>query len=211
MVSWDRTEYKEIAPCACGKGMVVRLAYTEEDDWNRSRSGIIGEKIKCENCCAQYHIEHVIRCYPCPKWDGDGVVDKAYLVPNSIYIPAKISEKRFDFSIDEQIVSTFSYEEIYAARADMIKNRYSTRLELESSREIVSIYEKRYKKKKLVPIVDMLSCIEQRYDEYGWTQEKLAAYREEEKEMIGANEREIATAIAQSIPLEFRRISNDET
>lgn len=210
-MSWDRTEYKEIAPCACGKGMIVRLAYTEDDDWNRSRSGIVGEKIECENCCAQYHIEHVRRCCPCPKWDGDGVVDKAYLVPNSTNIPAKISEKRFDFSIDEQIASTFSYEEIRAARADMIKNRYSTRLELKSSREIVSIYEKRYKKKKLVPIVDMLSSIEQRYDGYEWTAEKLIAYREKEKEVIRANEQEIATAIARSILLEFRRLSDDET
>lgn len=44
-MSWERTEYKEVAPCACGKGTIVRLAYTEDDDWNRSRGGIINEKL----------------------------------------------------------------------------------------------------------------------------------------------------------------------
>lgn len=207
---WERTEYKEVAPCACGKGTIVRLAYTEDDDWNRSRSGIINEKIACENCRTQYHIEHVIRHYSCPSWKGDGISDKAYLVPNSLTIPEQISEKHFSFNVEEEIVSIYSYDEIKAAKADMMKNKYSTRLELENSRRIVSIYEKRYKKKRLAPIIDMLCSIEQQYDKYEWTPEKIAAYRDAEKESIRANEQEIAIAIKQSVPLEFRRVSDDK-
>ena len=118
-MSWERTEYKEVAPCACGKGTIVRLAYTEDDDWNRSRSGIINEKIACENCRTQYHIEHVIRHYSCPSWKGDGISDKAYLVPNSLTIPEQISEKHFSFNVEEEIVSIYSYDEIKAAKADI--------------------------------------------------------------------------------------------
>ena len=104
-MSWDRFEFTEVAQCACGKGYVVRVAYTEEDDWNRSRSGIINEKIACENCRTQYHIEHVIRHYSCPSWKGDGISDNTYLVPNSLTIPEQISEKHFSFNVEEEIVS----------------------------------------------------------------------------------------------------------
>lgn len=176
-MSWDRFEFTEVAQCACGKGYVVRVAYTEDDDWNRSRSGIINEKIACENCRTQYHIEHVIRYYSCPRWESDGISDKAYLVPNSLTIPEQISEKHFSFNVEK---------------------------------EIVSIYEKRYKKKRLAPIIDMLCSIEQQYDKYEWTPEKIAAYRDAEKAKIRENEEKIANVIGQSILLEFRRASDDK-
>lgn len=209
-MSWERTEYKEVAPCACGKGTIVRLAYTEDDDWNRSRSGIINEKIACENCRTQYHIEHVIRHYSSPSWEGDGISAKAYLVPNSLTIPEQISEKHFSFNVEEEIVSIYSYDEIKAAKADMMKNKYSTRLELKSSQRIVLIYEKHHRKRRLAPIIDMLCNIERQYDKYEWTSERLAEYRDIEKESIRANEQEIAIAIKQSVPLEFRRVSDDK-
>ena len=94
-MSWERTEYKEVAPCACGKGTIVRLAYTEDDDWNRSRSGIINEEIACENCRTQYHIEPVIRHYSCPSWEGDGISAKAY--DNSDWIMKTSNVERFFF------------------------------------------------------------------------------------------------------------------
>ena len=209
-MSWDRFEFTEVAQCACGKGYVVRVAYTEDDDWNRSRSGIINEEIACENCRTQYHIEHVIRHYSCPSWEGDGISDKAYLVPNSLTIPEQISEEQILFTVEEEIVSIYSCDEIHAVKADMTKNKYSTRLELENSRRIVSIYEKRYKKKRLAPIIDMLCSIEQQYDKYEWTPEKIAAYRDAEKAKIRENEEKIANVNGQSILLEFRRASDDK-
>ena len=116
-MSWDRFDYTEIAFCACGNGKIIRHAYTEYDDWNRSRDGITSEEIKCDNCSHKYHIEHHVRYYQCHSWDGDGIVDKTYLVPNGITIPNELSKKDFHFKLDEQIVSQFSLTEISAAKS----------------------------------------------------------------------------------------------
>lgn len=210
-MSWDRIEYKEVAPCVCGKGAVIRLAYTEDDDWNRARKGIIQEEIACESCRPQYHIEHIVHHYSCPKWVGDGVSDKTYLVPNSLTIPKQIGEKSFNFNVEEKIVSTYTYGEIQEAMADMVENKYSTRLKLSSSRYIVAVYEKYYKSRRLTPIIDLLNGIERQYGKYEWTKEKMSAYRAAEKVKIRENEREIADVIAQSVLLEFRRMENDKT
>ena len=79
-MSWDRTEYTETAICACGKGTIVRLAYIEDDDWNRTQGGIISEEICCTECKEKIHIEHYIQHYFCPPWKGDGIMDRTYLV-----------------------------------------------------------------------------------------------------------------------------------
>lgn len=119
-------------------------------------------------------------------------------------IPAQINEKHFDFNVDEEIVSIFSYAEIHAVKADMVKNKYSTRLELQNSRDIVSIYEKRYKRRQLTPIIDLLSRIEQQYNRYEWTPQKMAEYKSEEKERIIKNEMEINAVIDHSTLLMFK-------
>mgnify|MGYP004694395663 CR=1 FL=1 len=210
-MSWDRIEYKEVAPCVCGKGAVIRLAYKEDDDWNRTREGIIQEEIACESCRSQYHIEHIVHLYSCPNWVGNGVSDKTYLVPNDLTIPDKLHEKDFCFDTEMQIVSMYSYADIKAAKADMVTNKYTTRLKLQVSQDIVSIYEKCYRKRSLPPIIDLLCKIERQYDKYEWTKERMSAYRAEEKVKIEENEREIADVIAQSVLLEFRRMENDKT
>lgn len=210
-MSWDRIEYKEVAPCVCGKGAVIRLAYTEEDDWSRTRNGIISEEIACENCRSRYHIEHVERHYLCPKWEGDGICDRTYLVPNDLTIPDELREKGFRFDTEMQIASMYSYADIKAAKADMVTNKYTTRLKLQVSQDIVSIYEKCYRKRSLPPIIDLLCKIERQYNKYEWTKERMSAYRAAEKVKIRENEREIADVIAQSVLLEFRRMENDKT
>lgn len=129
-MSWDKVNFIEVAPCACGNGRVKRLGYTEYDDWNRSRDDIVSEVIECENCCKQYRIKHIIKHYLCLSSDGDGVVDKAYLVPNSLEIPKQLEEKTFNFSVPEQIVAMYCLSDILAVRADMLKNKYCTRLKL---------------------------------------------------------------------------------
>ena len=121
-MSWDRTEYTETAICACGKGTIVRLAYIEDDDWNRTQGGIISEEICCTECKEKIHIEHYIQHYFCPPWKGDGIMDRTYLVPNNFTIPSVLSEKNFCFSVDEKIVANYYLEEISAAKADMIRN-----------------------------------------------------------------------------------------
>ena len=210
-MSWDRIEYKEVAPCVCGKGAVIRLAYTEEDDWSRTRNGIISEEIACENCRSRYHVENVERHYLCPKWEGDGICDRTYLVPNGLTIPDELHEKDFRFDTEMQIASMYSYEDIKAAKADMIANKCTTRLKLQVSQDIVSIYKKCYGKRSLPPIIDLLCKIEQQYGKYEWTKEKMSAYRAEEKAKINETAQEIADVIAQSTLLEFGRMENDKT
>ena len=49
-MSWDRYEYDEQSSCACGKGIVIKHCYREDDDWNRSREGCTGIDIQCPEC-----------------------------------------------------------------------------------------------------------------------------------------------------------------
>lgn len=86
----------------------------------------------------------------------------------------------------------------------MTKNKFSTRLERKESKVIVSIFEKRCRKRKLSLILPVLDSIEQHYSEYEWTLEKLTAYRAAERAEIEDNEQKIADAIKKSILLEFR-------
>ena len=208
-MSWDRTEYTETSICRCGKGTIVRLAYIEDDDWNRTRGGIISEEICCTECKEKFHIEHYIQHYFCPSWKGDGIIDRTYLVPNNFTIPSVLSEKNFCFSVDEQIVANYYLEEISAAKADMIRNKYSTKLERKSSQDIVAWYEKRYKRRSLSPIVELLNNIESQYDHYEWTPQRLEEFRNNEKIKIQENKRVIADVIARSFELDFRRKQND--
>lgn len=208
-MSWERTEYTENAVCACGKGKVVRQAYIEDDDWNGTRSGTILEEICCSECNKKFHIEHYVQHYFCPPWKGNGIVDRTYLVPNSLAIPLELNEERFPFRIDEQIVANYSFEEILAVKSDMIRNKYSTRLERKSSQEIVALYAKKYKKKRLAPIVELLSNIESQYGKYEWTPERLKEFRNKEKIKIQENRQIIADVLEQSFELDFRRESDD--
>lgn len=207
-MSWDRTEYVETAVCACGKGTIVRHAYREKDDWNREREKIISEKIYCDACEKKYHIEHYVRYFFQPSWEGDGVMDRAFLVPNNYTIPAEISERIFRFNLDEQIVATYCLEEILSAKSDMIRNKFSTRLERQSSKEIVKLFAKKYKKRSLSLIVELLSQIESRYEDYKWTPLRMEEYRNQEKIRIKENEQAIQDVLNQSFELSFRR--NDE-
>lgn len=55
-MSGDRFNYTEIALCACGNGKIIRHAYTEYDDWNRSRDGI-HHTINPKFLCYYFHTE----------------------------------------------------------------------------------------------------------------------------------------------------------
>ena len=204
-MSWERTEYEEISKCACGKGTVVRHSYIEDDDWNRIQEGVISEEICCDTCRGNYHIEHYIHHYFCLPWKGNGIIDKAYLVPNNLSIPPEIHEKSFHFNLDEQIVATYCLEEILKAKLDMIQNRYSTRLTRQSSKEIINLFAKKHKKRSLASIVELLSHIETQYETYEWTPQRLAEYREQEKIKIQSNQESIAAILDKSFELDFRR------
>lgn len=209
-MSWDRWEYTEYATCACGKGQVVRKAYREDDDWNRSRSGIISEAIQCPKCEKEYHIEHYVKYTLSPKWEDDGIIDKTYLIPNKMTLSHNVRTKEFNFSLDEEIVAIFSLNDIENAKNDMVKNKFSTRLELSCSAHIVAMYYGRYKKKSLPPIVELLSKIEKNYSQYKWHYKKYCEYRTKEQTEIKENEKIIQDVIHHSILLNFGERKHDQ-
>ena len=205
-MSWDKIEYDEFAECKCGKGKVIRRICRQDDDWNRTREECIGEKIDCPECSIKYHIEHHIRHYSCMPWDGDGISDRVFLVPNGIKIPDVKTERCFSFhKLDETIVANIDITDIKAAINDMKENRYTTRLKLCSSKEIVRLYQKRYKKKCLNLIVPFLEKIVQNYNNYEWTLESIEEYRKTERKSIAENKKEIEQAIGLSFELVFGR------
>ena len=205
-MSWDRTEHTEVATCACGNGKIVRQVCTACDDWNRVESAIISEKINCQDCIKKFHIEHYVRHINCPSWEGDGIIDKAFLVPNNLTIPQELSERCFHFEIDEEIVSKYSLEDIIESKADMIRNKFSTRLERKSSREIIALYFRKYRRKSLPPIIRLLNYIENQYEKYVWTPQRLQEFRSEEKYRLRENKHLINEILSKSFELDFKRI-----
>ncbi len=205
-MSWDIIEYDEFSNCACGKGKVVRHMQQRDDDWNRSETRCLGEEIQCVDCAKKYHIEHHIRHYLCKPWKGDGISDRAFLVPNGISIPSYVGIRSFNFSeIDKEIASMYTLEEINASLNDMLTNKYTTRLKLDCSHSIVRIYNKAHKKKSLSLIVPVLENIIQNYDKYEWTPETIKEYRIRESEEIRENNKAIDETMAKSFELNFRR------
>ena len=87
----------------------------------------------------------------------------------------------------------------------MQTNKYTTRLELGSSREIVLLYQRRYKKKSLKMIIPVLETIIQNYDKYEWTPETITEYRTTEEKDLSKNNKAIDEAISKSFELNFRR------
>lgn len=205
-MSWDRFEYDEFSPCACGCGKIIRRLYQEDDDWNRSRGGCLEERIECNDCKNKYHIEHLIHHYFCYKWDGDGISDKIYLVPNGLTIPKPIEKRSFHFSnFDEKIAAEYTPDSIKQALEDMKKSRYSTRLQLKTSQVIVKEYFKQYKKKKLTEIITCLENILNNYENYKWTPEKIETFKVEEQDRIAQNAEEIKNTLANCVELTFHR------
>lgn len=195
-MSWDRFERKEVASCQCGNGNVLRVSYFEMDDWNRTRFGIESENILCPFCSAKFHIE---------SYKGS-----SYLVPNGLSMPTLHPERVFWFcNIDERIVATFNHSDIVASISDMKASKYSTRLKENTSKEIVAMYYKQFRKRNLQSIVKLLEDIQARYLDFIWTPEKIKEYKEQEKNNIENIKNEINNVISQSFELEFRKHNNE--
>ena len=127
------------------------------------------------------------------------------MVPNEINMPDVIEGKVFFFQrIDEEIVSRLSLDDINASINDMINNKYSTRVKLESSRLIINEFQWRYKRRSLNIIIPFLEELYQNYNNYEWTFERVEKYKEKEKTIIAENEKTINEAIPKSFELHFR-------
>lgn len=204
-MSWD-TMYDDLekSQCACGNGTVTRYHYSKMDDWNRTRSGYHDEKIQCINCASKYHIEHHVQHHFSLPWKGDGISDTTYLIPNGMTLKHDISEKKFGFNLEECIVSSYKKDSLVKIIDDMMRSKYSTRLGLADSNEIVSLYYCKYKKRSLPNIVNLLKQCVFDYSSYEWDFDKMQEYKRQEKKRIEVNTRKIDDTISQSHKLDFQ-------
>lgn len=204
-MSWE-TMYDrlEISHCLCGKGTVTRQTYFEMDDFNRARDGYYDEKIQCTDCATKYHIEHHIRYYFCPPWKGDGIADTPYLVPNNMTLKHDVNEKIFVFSLKERIISSYKKDSLESVIDDMEKSRYSTRVELTDSKEIVNLYYRKHNKRSLPNIIELLKQCVSDYSSYEWDFDRMQEYRQQEQNRIEANIEKINNTIAHSYELKFK-------
>lgn len=203
-MSWDRIEKEEKSKCACGKGLVIRRIYKEEDDWNQIREGIIDETIQCPECKKKYHIEHYEYYVQCPRWESDGHIDRTYLVPSGYTLKYDLSTKRFTGTFEEEIAISFSEEEIDAVIIEMNEKKYSTRLSDPRSKEAVRIYYSHYKKKSLNNIIPILQKCKKDYHRYKWNKKLVESYRIEEQNRISENRNKLEEALSKSVELEFK-------
>lgn len=198
---YDRIER---AVCACGMGEVIHHTYEDMNDWNQTRSGIYGEEILCPACKGKYHIEHITRTFPQPKWDGDGIVTTYYLVPIGKTVNLQTKPRPHSFTFDQACVAKYTKEELSNVVSDMKESRYSTRLALDDSKKIVSAYERRYKKRGLPQIIAVLEKCIQNYSGYNLTHDSFAELQEMEQARITENQKIIDAVLKESFQLNFK-------
>lgn len=208
-MSWERMyDREEIAICACGNGFVKRNSYQKDDDWNRYRTGVENERIECGICADKYHIEHLVKHYNCMSWEGDGIVDTTYLVPNGETLNIKTEPESLPFEnyvfFDKKAVALFTKEELQAAIDDMRNSKFSTRLSLETSQKLVSIHFRDKKSKKLLNVITALEYCIENYDSFEWTYDKVQAFRKEEASMLKNNRKELKQTLTISHELKFK-------
>ena len=170
-MSWDEMSnslYR--SRCACGKGFVEFRRVVKTDDWNQSRDIDYAEVIRCPYCSEKYHIEKESDYY-------EGTVVTRYLVPKGQTI-RRVCEVRMPIlGFEEQLVVDYPVSNLREAVEDMKPNKYSTRLQNEIAKDIVSRYSEKYKKRGLPEIIKVIEHIIQHYDKYEWTKEKYESQK----------------------------------
>ena len=208
-MSWDRYEYNEQSSCACGKSIVIKHCYREDDDWNdwnRSRKGHTGIDIQCPECKSKYHYDSITRHHPYPSCKEDEFYTSEYLVPNGLKIPKVITARSyFGHTAEEKIVCCVTKQTLQDVIEDMKANKYSTRVQMSESRIIVSICSKWLQTKSLNKIIPILQEILESYEQYKWNPDTIAEYKQKETEQIKQNEDTIADVISKSYKLYFNR------
>ena len=199
-MSWEiMDKWDEKSVCACGKGFVIRTCYEEGDDWDRYRSGVLKTEIKCENCVSKYHIE--------------GGEDGVYLVPNGKTLRINVTPKRlpFEWSYDfmKNVVAIYSKDTLLCVIDDMKLKKYSTRVSLGESKNIIALFYRSTRSKKLPHIIDALSKCIDKYDEFEWNYETVKAFRKEETIVLSKNKEKLKQIKKESYKLGLRKIYSD--
>lgn len=204
-MSWEHYEYDEQSPCACGKGLVVKHCYCEDDDWGSVRRGYTGIEIQCPECKSKYHYDSITYRSLTP-WDGDDFYTSEYLVPNGLKIPDVITARSyFGGSAKEDIVCLVTKQKLQDVIEDMKASKYSTRVQMPESKTIVKICNREFHTKSLKNIIPILQEILESYEQYQWNPDTIAEYKRKEAEQIKQNEDMIADVISKSYQLHFER------
>ena len=114
---------------------------------------------------------------------------------------AKKSDFAYFNNLKEEIINKVTKQDLIDVIADMEKNRYSTRIDLANSKQIVRIFYKQEKHKSLKTILPVLQELLSTYDKYKWNPETIALDRENEKHMIEENEKHIIDVLSKSYEL----------
>lgn len=118
------------------------------------------------------------------KWDGDGTSDTTYLVENGYSLNHKTKVENLPiYGLEESFVASFTKEELLKSLEEMQSVKYSTELQLPSSKQIVALYFKRYKKRSLPGIIDYLQACREKYDSFKWNPDTVKKYYEKEKQL----------------------------
>ena len=209
-MSWERTDFVSTDSCPCGHGVIERKYYEEDDDWNRSRSGIISETIMCPDCIKTYHIEHIVRYNACPKWKGDVISDVAYCVPNGMTVQGfdtDFHKSDITYSFEERIVSQFSKEDLMISVEDMKVKKFSTRITDEKVQSVMHSFQYHCNTKRFKILIPEIEAIIADYDKfvvsYQNTKAKIDAYNEEEQQRIDAERSNLSDVLANCKVLNF--------
>ncbi len=203
-MSWDRFETDELSICACGLGRVIKHSWQKEDDWNRGYNGVSGYEIECPNCKRAFHVDSITRQYESRPWKRDGISIEEYLVPNGLKLPKVMIHKNIQVNTaDAEIVSKYSADTVKCVINDMNANKYSTRVQLRETKEIIKICSKRLHTQSLNRIVPFLQKVLIEYDTYEWNPLTVAEFEKKQQIQINENEEEISRVISKSFRLVF--------
>lgn len=144
-------------------------------------------------------------------WEGDPEMT-TYLVPNGLTFKIQTKPKELPFEqyldFEGRIVAQFPKDMLLAIIEDMETNKYSTRLKLKESQDVVSLYYRAYKSKSLPNIISNIKTCIDSYDTYEWTFDKVKAFREKEYIIIQYNKEKLNYILSESFKPNFVKVSD---
>ncbi len=204
-MSWDVIrDVKQETSCACGRGHVIKHHVTRMDDWNRYEEEDYGFTIECPDCRKKYDIDSLSYSYYKDRGDY-GTVTRWYLVPKGESIkeniPMCLRERPINY--DEMVTAFYTKEQLQAVIDDMKKSRYSTRVSLDESRQIIQDFKHRYRTCKLSVVIPYLEKTVAEYDTREWTYEKMTRIKQEYHDVAASEKKRIEDVLSRSYKLSF--------
>lgn len=91
------------------------------------------------------------------------------------------------------------------ALAEMKSAKFSTKLQLQSSKQIVSLYFKQYKKRSLPRIIEFLQICIDKYESFQWNPDTIKQYHEREEQLAAKGKQKFDEALLHAVKVEWKR------